>query len=174
MADSVQEPDKAEPVVTPVKTVKTWRQVPIWGWVVGAIVLFLAIVGMAAACFSVLNHGSNRLIMTSRSGMMQRGFNNGQGQFSTGTGMRSGFGGRMMGGTGTIDSSTRVAGVITAVDGTTLTVAGDGTTTKVVVNDSTTYAGSSKPAAVNDTIVALGTKASDGTFTATSVRLSRQ
>lgn len=171
MADSVKQSDKTEPVVAPVKAVKTWRNVPVWGWAIGALIVFFAVVGMVAACFSVFNHANNRLVTTSRVGMMQRGLTDDQDQFSTG---RSGFGGRMMGGMGTsTNSSTRVSGVVTAVDGNTITVAGNGTTTKLTVSDSTTYGGSTKPAAVNDTIMATGATASDGSFTAATVYLSR-
>lgn len=87
---------------------------------------------------------------------------------------RSGPRGGMMGGATNAADSTRVMGVVTAVDGDTVTVSGGGTTTKVVVNDSTTYTGSDKPAKVNDTIMAAGARQSDGSLLASTVRLSRQ
>ncbi len=71
-------------------------------------------------------------------------------------------------------SDTRVAGVVTAVSGNTITVAGNGTTTKVEVSDNTTYYGDSEPAKVNDSIVAFGAKNSSDVLIASSVRLSRQ
>lgn len=87
---------------------------------------------------------------------------------------RSGPRGGMMGGATNAADSTRVMGVVTAVAGDTVTVSGGGTTTKVVVNDSTTYTGSDKPAKVNDTIMAAGARQSDGSLLASTVRLSRQ
>lgn len=85
--------------------------------------------------------------------------------------------GMMMGGhyDGDADASdTRVAGVVTAVSGNTITVAGNGMTTKVEVSDNTTYYGDSEPAKVNDSIVAFGAKNSSDVLVASSVRLSRQ
>ena len=66
-----------------------------------------------------------------------------------------------------------MSGVVTAVDGSIITVAGNGTTTKVTTTDSTTYTGDDKPAAVNDTIMVVGTTSGD-TFTATRISLQRQ
>ena len=85
-----------------------------------------------------------------------------------------GLRGGMMRGDGLATSNTRVNGVVTAVDGNTITVAGDGTTTKVTVSSNTTYSGSSEPAKVNDTITAIGAKDASGTLIASSVYLSRQ
>lgn len=86
-----------------------------------------------------------------------------------------GFGHRsMMRGDANITSSTRVMGVVTDVDGDTITVAGNGTTTKVTVNDNTTHTGEDKPAKVNDTIMATGARDADNNLVASSVRLSRQ
>ncbi len=85
-----------------------------------------------------------------------------------------GLRGGMMGTDGTTTSNTRVSGVVTAVDGDSITVAGDGTTTKVTVSSNTTYSGSSEPAKVNDTITAVGAKDGSGTLIASSVYLSRQ
>ncbi len=82
--------------------------------------------------------------------------------------------GGMMRGVGLTTSNTRVNGVVTAVDGNTITVAGDGTTAKVTVSSNTTYSGSSEPAKVNDTITAVGAKDGSGTLIASSVYLSRQ
>ncbi|MCA9327046.1 hypothetical protein KDA14_00795 [Candidatus Saccharibacteria bacterium] len=71
-------------------------------------------------------------------------------------------------------SNTGVQGVVTAVDGDTITVAGNGTTTKVSVSSNTNYVGDDKPAKINDSIVAFGAKNSDDVLVASSVRLSRQ
>lgn len=98
-----------------------------------------------------------------------------------GNGTTDGYGprgGMMRGGwdsddTSTSTSSTRLSGVVTAVSGDTITVAGGGTTTKVTATSSTNYTGSSEPAKVNDSIVVFGTQNSDGSLTATSIRLVR-
>lgn len=74
----------------------------------------------------------------------------------------------------TSTSNTRVSGVVTSVNGDTITVAGNGTTTKVTVSDNTTYTGSSEPAKINDTIIAIGAKNSEDTLIASSVYLTRQ
>lgn len=68
----------------------------------------------------------------------------------------------------------RLSGVVAAVSGSTITVAGNGQSTQVSVDDNTTYAGATKPAAVNDNITVTGTAGSNTTFTATAVRLVRQ
>ena len=88
---------------------------------------------------------------------------------------RGGMGreGMMMGGQGSTDSSTRVFGVVTAVDGSTLTVAGNGTTKKVVINDSTQYYGAAQPVKVNDSVTITGATSGD-TFTAGRIVIQRQ
>jgi hypothetical protein len=82
------------------------------------------------------------------------------------------FGGGMMG--GTTNNSTMVSGVITAIDGATLTVAGNGTTKAVITNDDTTeYFGAAQPVKVNDSVRITGTTSGDA-FTATRVMIHRQ
>ena len=89
--------------------------------------------------------------------------------------MGDGFGrrGGMMADDGSA-MSTRVMGVVTAVDDDTIMVSGNGTTTKVSVNDNTAYVGEDKPAKVHDTIMANGARQADGSLLAATVRLSRQ
>lgn len=156
--------------------------VPVWGWVVGAFVVLFALVGFVASGYALIHGVKNDASTSTRSGRdyALRGdqFGNVSNENSNGstdgtTGMTGGPGGgfgMMRGESG--NSSTRISGVVTAVDGDTLTVAGNGTTVTVKVTDSTTYSGSSKPATVNDSIVAVGTT-SDDVFTATSIRLTR-
>ena len=62
---------------------------------------------------------------------------------------------------------TQTQGVVTKVDGDTITVAGGGKTQTIKTDASTTYSDDTKPA-VNDTVVIVGTKDSD-TITATQV-----
>ncbi len=61
----------------------------------------------------------------------------------------------------------RIEGVVTAVNGSILTIAGNGATNDVTTNSSTRYIGSSQPK-VDDTVVVDGT-ISGGTFTATQI-----
>jgi hypothetical protein len=65
----------------------------------------------------------------------------------------------------------QVQGVVTAIDGTKLTIAGDGTTSTVYTSSATQYIGASS-AAVNDTVDVTGTT-SDGTFTASSIAINQ-
>ena len=91
--------------------------------------------------------------------------------------MGGGFGGPGRGGMygeETSTSGSRIGGVVTAVDGDTITIAGGGMTAKVTVQDDTRYTGSDGPAEVNDTIVASGTRQSDGSLLASVIRLDRQ
>jgi hypothetical protein len=67
--------------------------------------------------------------------------------------------------------SSEVQGVVTAVDGNKLTIAGDGTTSTVYTSSSTQYVGASS-VAVNDTVDVTGTS-SDGTFTATGISINQ-
>lgn len=89
-------------------------------------------------------------------------------------GMRGGMMGDSTDSNESATTSTRVMGVVTAVDGDTITVAGNGATTKVTVSDNTTYSGDEKPAKVNDTIMAFGARDSGDNLVASTVRLTRQ
>jgi len=62
---------------------------------------------------------------------------------------------------------TQTQGVVTAVSGDSIVIAGGGKTQKIMTNGSTTYTNDTKPA-VNDTVVVVGTKDGD-TITATQV-----
>jgi len=144
-------------------------------WVLIAVFAFFALLGVFAIGSAAVHMASNRATRAV-------GIYGEQGVIvqNDGNGFRTGG---MMGGrrylddtsttTTTTTTTTRLSGVVTAVDGSMITVAGNGTTNKVIVNDSTTYTGSTKPAAVNDTIIAVGTTSGD-TFTATRVVLQRQ
>ena len=67
-------------------------------------------------------------------------------------------------------SKIRIEGVVTAVNGSSITVAGHGATNTVTTNSSTQYVGGSQPK-VNDTVVALGSISND-TFTATQISIN--
>lgn len=151
------------------------HQLPAWSWVVIVFFGFFAVFGCVAASYAAVHSFKNgdadsaksRGIYSLRDDQVGGGLRGGM--------QRGNVGNDMMGdGLDAMRTTNeRVRGVVTAVDGTTLTVAGNGKTVTVKVTDSTTYTGSSKPAAVNDTIIAFGST-SDGVFTATSVRLTRQ
>ncbi len=147
---------------------KRFFDMPSWAIVLVASAGFLLMMsGLLAAVgvFKALTHTSRQ----------QPTINSTERSLRSGDGWSTGYRGWIRGGDGTDDSSdkTVVGGVVTAVDSSTITVAGEGSTTKVTVNDDTTYRGSSKPAAVNDTIRVVGTKSGD-TVTATTVYLSRR
>jgi hypothetical protein len=155
------------------------RQFPAWSWAIIAVIGFFAVFGGVAAGYMAF-HGVKKDSVADFNSPRNAGrYNLRDDQTgNSGTGLRSGMRGGgfgMMGNdaSGSTSSNTRLNGVVTAVEGSTLTVAGSGTTVTVKVTDTTTYTGSSKPAAVNDTIIAFGST-TDGVFTATSVRLIRQ
>lgn len=64
-------------------------------------------------------------------------------------------------------SGTRLHGVVTAVNGSTFTVAGNGATKEVSTNSSTQFSGGDQ-VKVNDSVLVAGTN-NNGTFTATQV-----
>jgi hypothetical protein len=68
-------------------------------------------------------------------------------------------------------SGSEVQGVITAIDGNKLTVAGNGTTSTVYTSSSTQYIGGSN-VVVNDTVDVSGTTSAD-TFTASSISINQ-
>lgn len=139
--------------------------------IVGLTVVFLLLL---CGAFAAGKHAGGRLERPGRFGVGQttRGVYGQRGSMTNGGGFGRGAGFNNAG----TDSanSTRVSGVVTAVDGSTVTVAGNGTTTKVTVSSSTTYVGSSQPAQVNDTIMASGARDGSGNLVAATVRLSRQ
>jgi len=68
---------------------------------------------------------------------------------------------------GVLNGSNRASGTVTAVNGSSFTLAGYGSTTNVQTNSSTQYEGGNS-VKVNDTVTAFGTT-SNGTLTATLV-----
>lgn len=67
-------------------------------------------------------------------------------------------------------NESRIQGVVTAVNGSTLTVSGGGATNTVTVSGSTQYTNGTK-AAVNDSVVVFGT-VNNGSFTASRIVLN--
>lgn len=146
-------------------------------WIIYSLMAFVATFGVVAIVFSAQNASSkNDEIQSVMRGKIMQEFRTDDTMPDQGRGMRGGMMGR--GGEFDVDMSvdtyiTRVNGVVTAVDGSIITVAGNGTTTKVVVSDDTIFIGDDKPAMVNDTIMAIGTLNGD-TFTASRIVLQRQ
>lgn len=81
--------------------------------------------------------------------------------------------GGMMGNRYQMNDDDHVSGVVTALNGSVLTVAGNGATKKVMINDSTEYYGAAQPIKVNDSVRIMGTTSGE-TFTATRIMISRQ
>jgi hypothetical protein len=91
-----------------------------------------------------------------------------------GTAVTTGFVGRGMGferrgfvGQAISTNQVEVSGVVTAVNGQSFTIAGNGTTNTVQTNSSTEFTGATK-VNVNDSVVAVGTT-NNSTFTASQV-----
>jgi hypothetical protein len=66
-----------------------------------------------------------------------------------------------------MNNDNRIRGVVTAVNDTSITVAGHGKSNQITINAQTQYSGATK-AAVNDSVTIVGST-SNGTFTATRV-----
>lgn len=69
--------------------------------------------------------------------------------------------------------SSHVSGVVTAINGTSLTIAGNGTTRQITTTGTTTYYGAAQPVKVNDSVTISGTTSGD-TFTANRIMIRRQ
>src|SRR5665213_602853 len=104
-------------------------------------------------------------------GALAHGRQNGPGRFGKNFGgygmMQRHQGGFMQAGNFNGSNQNRITGTVTAVNGSTFTIAGGGSTNEVTTNSSTQYQGGAQPK-VNDTVVVLGT-INSGTFTATEV-----
>ena len=169
MAKDVERSPASEPVVTTrekkVERVNSHRMHKPWilAIVASSVLLILLLVGGAIGMFM---HGAGRYDERYERGMHMNG---GYGY----TSVRFGGMGYNAGNTATTNV-TRLNGVVTAIDGNTLTVAGSGKTTKVEVGSATIYNGDATSAAVNDTVGVLGNKNSDGSIAASQITISRQ
>ncbi len=136
-------------------------------WIIAGIVGFVVLLLLFAALVAAL-HGAERFERRTPGMMGTSSYYGGRnGGMMRGPGLSEG-------GSSTVGGATRLRGVVTAIDGSTLTVAGEGVTTKVTTSDGTLYSGSAKPAKVNDTISVLGNKTADGSIAASQIVLSRQ
>ena len=126
------------------------------GMLIGAVVFVLVIFGAGVAA----GHLGSRLAMDRPGGFGPAGMSHQ---------MRGGFGGPDDSASQLANQS-RLVGVVTAVNGDVITIAGGGSTNTVTTNSTTQYTNGSK-AAVNDTVMVLGTT-NNGTFTATQVTIN--
>lgn len=124
--------------------------------IVGALLVFMAGVG-------VERHHSERLSQTAGLGFV-RDLKSGPGwDRQAGFGMEHGM-------TMREDNQNLLRGVVTAVNGDSFTLAGNGATNTVQTTSKTTYSGGDK-VSVNDTAAVAGTT-NNGTFTATAIRVN--
>jgi hypothetical protein len=128
-----------------------------------AVLILVLIVAVVFVAGIFLGHAAN---LRKTVHFSERGFTSIQSSGST-TYIRQGFG--QFSGSNTTNQS-RIQGVVTNVNGSTFTVAGDGTTNIVQTNSSTQYTGGTT-VAINDTIVVLGT-INNSTFTASNVDIN--
>ncbi|MDB5183674.1 MAG: hypothetical protein JWO07_355 [Candidatus Saccharibacteria bacterium] len=142
--------------VSVVKAMPPWRLITVG---VFATVVVVAVM-IAGWMFILLHHQA-------RPGMMNRF--DGLSQSSTGPGGFMGRGGMRHGGGGGTIQQSAARGVVTAVNGDTITVSGEGKQVTVTKSSSTTISGDKTDVAVNDTVVVYGTTGSDGTVSATQI-----
>lgn len=128
-----------------------------------ATIIVVALIALAASALLHDRRATDQV--TSRSGHM--GMNNSD------FGSRGGSTNRpdgMSGGRGSFMTPT-ASGVITAINGDTITVAGGGKQVTVKKTSTTVISGDETAIAVNDTVVVMGTKNSDGSVTATRIMI---
>lgn len=146
----------ARQTTTQTTTYSTFRRHPIRWAILGGLSLLL-LLGLLAlsALVHLIRHADDRGL-----------FNGVSGQYSQQ--MHEGFRGGRDYRQAPLSDSTFVHGVVTAVNGDSFTVAGNGTSKVVKTNSSTVYNNSGNKVAVNDTVSVMGTTNGE-TFTATRV-----
>jgi len=142
-------PKKEQP-----KDDKDKSKYPSWG--VGMAIAIIAIIVVALAGGALIDHAMNQNRFQIRTV--------GNGGFITRTNFSTGF---ASSGYVSSSNSANISGVVTAVNGTSFTVAGNGATNTVQTNSNTQYVNASK-VAVNDSVVISGS-INNGTFTASQV-----
>lgn len=150
----------AQPAQQTAKTIH-----PLWWILAAAIALFIAIL-LAAAAKQLFYRGP----ITGSTNQMSSNSMMHCGRFGDRTRMR---GGMMDDNEQLPSNSIRVSGVVTAIDGMKLTIAGYGASKIVEINDKTEYYGAAQPVKVNDTVMISGTSSGD-TFTASRITIRRQ
>lgn len=140
-------------------SVETVKSTPPWPLITVGVV---ASVVVAACVITLWVTLANHRHQMAGQGQARYGFNKGENGFSP-RGQRGTHLGRPV-----------ASGVITAVNGDTLTVSGGGQQVTVNKSDSTTVSGDKTDAAVNDTVVIFGDKANDGTITASQILIRNE
>ncbi|MFZ2544784.1 MAG: DUF5666 domain-containing protein [Candidatus Saccharimonadales bacterium] len=132
---------------------------------VGAVTLIVVLALIATSWLMIAVHSSN--VMSRNDAMFGRTLQqNGDGRvFSRGG---DNFGGRR----GFAEGATK--GVITAIDGNTLTVSGNGKQVTVKKTSSTVVGGNNTTLAINDSVIIIGNAGDDGVITATHIMVHNQ
>ena len=148
--------EATEVIKTNKQVVETKKQVnPLW-WVLGTVLVIFVLILLGAAAKRAFMHNQTGSDRFERSGMA----------------MMDGRGGRGHMMMDRMNDDNTVSGVVTKIDGSTLTVAGNGATKQVTINASTEYYGAAKPVKVNDSVRIQGTTSGE-TFTADQIMISR-
>ena len=137
---------------------------PLW-WILATAVALCAIIALAAAAKQLFYRGLPIGSTQTNTNMARTPH-----RFNDRHHMR---GGRMNDNQEYSDNSTRISGVVTAIDGTKLTIAGYCTSKIAETNDKTQYYGAAQPVKVNDTVMITGTTSGDS-FTASRITIRRQ
>lgn len=157
---------------TEAQTVKGVKASPPWPLITIGVVATVVVVAVVIGGWAFVV-GHERGVATSQTRTLGRyGMMNGQGnggqyggsQYFNRGGFRRG---------GALQSSA-ASGVVTAINGDTITVSGQGKQVTVKKSDSTTISGDETSVAVNDTVVVYGTTNSDGSITATRIVIRNQ
>lgn len=167
MAEKEHTKEVKEEVAGPVKTVPVQQRSR--QWVIGIVAIVVVIYAMLVVgglwvFHSIANHQNSVGGMTMSQHMGRQGFAGPAGERTYSVSQSSSDG---LTTTTTNTTYTQTQGVVTAVNGDSIVVAGGGKTQTIKTNSSTTYVDDVK-AAVNDTVVVVGTKDGD-TITATQI-----
>ena len=150
------------------QTATVVRSTPPWPLItIGIVATVIILAVMAMGWGFVVSHSQSPAMRTQTLGRYgtEYGRNGSDGSlnYGSGGGYRRGRGGSL----GNIAAS----GVVTAINGDTITVSGQGKQVTVKKSSSTTISGDATSVAVNDTVIVLGTTNSDGSVDATRIAI---
>jgi hypothetical protein len=143
------------------KAIKNSQKLPLSdkNMAIGLVVVFVLLLGgMAVVTYSYAKHDDNKRF-TIESGLRNFDGNRMHRGMQESRGMRGTY--------GPDSNQIVVSGVVTAVEGQSFTIAGNGTTNRVTTNSKTKYNSDSK-VSVNDTVTVVG-NVNNNTFTAAQV-----
>lgn len=127
------------------------------GWYIALIVAAVVIFMLGVLVDHAVNyHNANRVFVSSNVSMPRTGS----------------FRGNYYGSPSVSSNQVQISGVVTAVNGSTFTVAGNGTNNTVQTNSNTQYYNATK-VSLNDSVAVVGTT-NNGTFTASQVIINNQ